>query len=353
MSNISLPVSVVIPIYNNDKTVDDCLKSIFSNEVLPKEVILVNDGSDNDYSEMYRKYDIRMISFEKNQGVSRARNVGVRCANSEYIFSTDADVIFQKDTLINAYQSIKKNEYDAVIGSYTKNIVGNFWTDFKNLCNYYHHSKVNSETNFFFGACGIIKRKTFWNVGGFDTDKFSKILEDVEFGYRMEKMNMKIKIDPEIKVEHKKEYSYTTLIKSDLFGRAIPWTKLIFYNRCIKFGSIINQKNLIALLCLPIFTTLIFSFPKNIVSYSIPAIVWFLSCSQFLIFLHKEKGTLFMLKSIYALLQFYFISIFGVAFGLTGVIIESILQLTYKTNKNAKSQLKPKTAIGNFINNEI
>ena len=90
-------LSVVIPVYNVEKYVGKCLESIFSqltslqNEV---EVIVVNDGTpDNSMTIVngYRKYNNLRIINQENQGLSTARNAGLKIASGDYVWFVDSD----------------------------------------------------------------------------------------------------------------------------------------------------------------------------------------------------------------------------------------------------------------------
>jgi glycosyltransferase involved in cell wall biosynthesis len=92
-------ISVVIPLYNKDYSVERCLASILNQTTLPSEVIIVNDGSTDDSLEKVNKviesvrgnYPLFILKDQSNQGVSAARNNGISLASSDYIALLDAD----------------------------------------------------------------------------------------------------------------------------------------------------------------------------------------------------------------------------------------------------------------------
>lgn len=88
-------ISVIIPIYNAEKYLEQCLDSILNQKENDIEVILVDDGSTDQSGEMcddYRKKDSRIkVIHKKNEGVSLARKAGVDIALGEYIICVDAD----------------------------------------------------------------------------------------------------------------------------------------------------------------------------------------------------------------------------------------------------------------------
>ncbi len=87
--------SIIVPVYNVEKYIDDCLKSIEKQTYDDFEVIVVNDGSpDNSQSiiDKYVKKDVRFKSYiKKNGGLSDARNFGVKKARGEYLLFVDSD----------------------------------------------------------------------------------------------------------------------------------------------------------------------------------------------------------------------------------------------------------------------
>lgn len=96
-------ISVIIPIFNMEKYLEDCLESIINQENKDFEVILINDGS-NDKSESicnhYINKDKRLTLInKKNGGVSSARNYGLKLAKGKFILFVDADDIISKDYL--------------------------------------------------------------------------------------------------------------------------------------------------------------------------------------------------------------------------------------------------------------
>ena len=88
-------VSIIVPIYNMEKYLDNCLKSIVNQSYKNIQVILINDGSKDKSEQIAKKYqenDSRIILINKeNSGVSSSRNMGIDLANGKYIIFVDAD----------------------------------------------------------------------------------------------------------------------------------------------------------------------------------------------------------------------------------------------------------------------
>ena len=88
-------VSVIVPIYNVERYLDECIKSIISQSFINLEIILVDDGSPDRCPEMcdgYAKQDQRIkVIHKKNGGLGFARNSGLDVATGDYVMFVDSD----------------------------------------------------------------------------------------------------------------------------------------------------------------------------------------------------------------------------------------------------------------------
>ncbi len=113
--NTEMLVSIIIPVYNCQKYIEETIKSILAQEYENWELILVDDGSKDESGticDRMAKEDNRITVFHiKNGGVSNARNYGIAHANGEYIQFVDADDLVLPHTLKTAVESIKDNEW--------------------------------------------------------------------------------------------------------------------------------------------------------------------------------------------------------------------------------------------------
>ncbi len=112
-------ISIIVPVYNAEKYLSECINSILTQTYNEFELILVNDGStDNSLNicECYRKMDerVRIISID-NSGASIARKVGVEAANGEYIGFVDSDDVLHKEMYRKLFDLISLGNYDISI----------------------------------------------------------------------------------------------------------------------------------------------------------------------------------------------------------------------------------------------
>lgn len=115
-------LSIIIPVYNAQNYLEECLQSIVRNEYEDLEVIIVNDGSKDNSLEICNRFknsDSRIqIIDKKNTGVSDSRNVGIRASKGQYIMFLDADDFFEFDTFTIIIEDIMKDRYDFIAYSY-------------------------------------------------------------------------------------------------------------------------------------------------------------------------------------------------------------------------------------------
>lgn len=125
---MSIKVSIVIPVYDAEKYIEECIKSLLSQTLKECELIFVNDGSHDRSSEIIKSYqnsDSRVILInQKNKGVSVARNKGLQIAAGEYIGFVDADDFVETDMFENLYNSAMKNDCDIVFSNFESELQG-------------------------------------------------------------------------------------------------------------------------------------------------------------------------------------------------------------------------------------
>ncbi len=117
-------ISVIIPIYNVEKYVEECLNSIVNQTLKDIEIICINDGStDNSLQivEKYAKKDKRFVIFsQENQGQGIARNKGLELANGEYILFVDSDDWIKLNSCEVIYNYFKETNAEVIQFNYTE-----------------------------------------------------------------------------------------------------------------------------------------------------------------------------------------------------------------------------------------
>ncbi|UUO23427.1 glycosyltransferase family 2 protein [Colwellia sp. M166] len=91
--------SVIIPFYNNDDYIEECINSVLQQTCQPKEIIVVNDGSSSKSRQFLAQLSdkVTIIDHDVNLGIAQARNTGAKNSTGEYLAFLDADDIWQAE----------------------------------------------------------------------------------------------------------------------------------------------------------------------------------------------------------------------------------------------------------------
>lgn len=123
MKNDKPRVSIIIPVYNTEKFLKRCIESVLNQSYTNIEIILINDGSTDTSGEIcdeFAKKDDRIITIhQKNQGVSSARNTGLKYSTGQYIQFIDSDDSVNINMTNLLVHSIIKNKCDIAVCGYS------------------------------------------------------------------------------------------------------------------------------------------------------------------------------------------------------------------------------------------
>ena len=111
-------VSVIIPVYNAERYLNECIQSVLNNTYSNFELLCIDDGSTDKSLEILKKFaclDSRIkIITKKNGGVSSARNIGLHNCHGDYVMFLDADDYLTQDCIETLIDELKKNNADIV-----------------------------------------------------------------------------------------------------------------------------------------------------------------------------------------------------------------------------------------------
>ena len=226
-------VSVVIPAYNAEEQLRQCLEAIRAGVRQPFELIVVDDGSKDGTWAMAERFGARVLSTEGRTGPAFARNLGAKEATGNIIFFIDADVCVHRNTIERVENAFEHDAtLDALIGSYDfEPSSRDFLSQYRNLMHSFVHQKGSEQASTFWSGCGAIRRAVFLDHSGFSVEYERPAIEDIELGYRLIRANRKIMLDHELLVKHLKHWSFWKIIKTDIMDRGIPWTELILRDK--------------------------------------------------------------------------------------------------------------------------
>lgn len=189
--------SIIMPVYNGGKYIDAAVESVLSQTIRDWELIIVDDGSQDDTPQKLEKYrgleQVRIIT-QPNQGVSAARNRGMHEAKGQYLAFLDADDIWHEDHLAVMRELIEKYPCAGLYGTFTK-------TDLVNgkeiaTCHFFENRGEDVLLEDFFAAyhedksvkmftviTTCITKEAFLKTGGFPVG--CTIGEDLELSLRI------------------------------------------------------------------------------------------------------------------------------------------------------------------------
>jgi GT2 family glycosyltransferase len=322
----SFTISVIVPAHEMNADFQSCLQAIGNLSPKPFELIVVADGNDKDVCAAAAAFGAKVIATDSRQGPAAARNLGGFAALGDILYFVDSDVTVCVDAIeqLKTIFSSQKNP-DAVIGSYDNDPPKkNFLSQYKNLMHHFVHQQARDNIFTFWTACGAVKKDIFVRLGGFDERYRKPSIEDIELGYRLEENGYSILLSKKLQVTHLKQWSAKSLFVSDVFSRAIPWSRLIhrsgrFHNDLnIKFSARIK----IVLLYLLLFQ-IVFSifFPPTMIAALVPALI--LGCADWklLHFFYHERGALFAARVL--TWHWFYYAYSGFAFGIS--VLERLL----------------------------
>jgi GT2 family glycosyltransferase len=234
-------ISVIIPVHNGGESFRRCLDSLRQSSQPPDEVIVVADGDTDGSWEVAKEFGAKVFRYDSAGGPARARNRGAAMAQGDILFFVDADVTVAQDTILSVEKAFLQDiNLAALIGSYDDQPgAANFLSQYKNLFHHYTHQVSSEKASTFWGACGAIRAEAFHAVGGFDERYVKPCVEDIELGYRLRRAGYTIRLCKHIQVKHLKRWEPASLLRAEIFYRALPWAELILTQ-----GQPMNDLNL-------------------------------------------------------------------------------------------------------------
>jgi len=176
------PISVVIPAYNEEKSLAKTLKSLARQTYKPKEIIVVDNGSTDKTAQIAHKYGAKVI-YEPQKSVAFARQKGFDAATGEIIATTDSDSIVPPDWLTTFVREFAKNPQLVVVsGMYDFYNGSPLLRTLTYLFNYHMFALFG----WYSGANMAVKKEAFIKVGGFNTS--INLSEDSDLCQRLKKI---------------------------------------------------------------------------------------------------------------------------------------------------------------------
>lgn len=172
-------ISIIIPIYNAERYLHRCLESVINQTYSNLEIICINDGSTDGSLDILKDYiqkdrRIKLIDFNKNKGVSIARNTAIECAKGAYIGFVDSDDWIDLDFYEKLYNKAIENNSNLAIGNIRYKINDRFI--YSNFIDKVKKNYLNFNVNFYIA----IYKATFLKRNNLNFTEGSNLGEDRE-----------------------------------------------------------------------------------------------------------------------------------------------------------------------------
>jgi glycosyltransferase involved in cell wall biosynthesis len=330
--------SVIIPVRDRLDSLKRCLKSLKESKFSNFEVIVVDDCSQEDCSEVVIKYGYKAVRLNKRFCSWYARNKGAELAEGDVLLFLDSDMVLQPDTLNRIHDFFSLNHYAAISGICDEGeIQGNLPTQYKNL--WIHYSYLRSPDNFdwFISGIGAVKREIFFDLKGFDVSFNTKTGGgDLEFGRRLKEAGQKIFLDKKLQAQHLKQYTLFSLIHND-YNRSKGWFKLVLGKKMVRdvvrklrianiYPGFIISVSAVFLLLVSLFLSLLSS--KFLLMTITSVLIYLIVNYPLFRFLQKKGGMKFLLKAIPLSMVDHLVSGIGVIAGGVSYLFSQRWKLT-------------------------
>ncbi|MBM3301191.1 MAG: mycofactocin biosynthesis glycosyltransferase MftF, partial [Deltaproteobacteria bacterium] len=202
-------VSIIVPVYNRAQEISACLESLLCLDYpsSKREIIVVDDASEDDTAAVVRRYDVKLVVLESNQGQSAARNVGVSTARGEIIAYIDSDCIAEASwlrDLVPYFQDSRNALVGGYVASFYRETRLDRYEEARSPLNMGENLLVgsSSESDFYVPTCNMLVRKAaYLQVGGLNEG--FRVGEDVDLCWRLMERGFRLLYVPKGRVKHK------------------------------------------------------------------------------------------------------------------------------------------------------
>jgi glycosyltransferase involved in cell wall biosynthesis len=235
-------LSIIVPFHKGLALLERALGALTPLQA-GDELLIAADGAVDDCRPLAASHGARVVEIAGPRGPAVARNAAATLATGDVLVFVDADVVASTDTVERAARIFSdRSDVSAVFGAYDDNPAAEgFVSQYKNLAHSFVHRISSGPAKTFWAGFGAVRRAAFMEVGGFDERFERPSIEDIDLGYRLSSAGHRILLDPSLAVCHLKRWTLSSMIKSDVLDRGIPWTQLIL--RYGEFGSDLNVRH--------------------------------------------------------------------------------------------------------------
>ena len=326
MKSQSVRLSVVIPAFNCQDTIEDCLVAIRLSTYKDYELIVVDDGSSDRTAAIARKYADKLVLLPHGGRISARKN-GLKVAEGQILVNIDSDILVRVDTLASISEFFETHPHaDALTGCLSKYTPDRgFFSQYKNLYMHYIFSKLPELVTFLYGSVHAIRVELRdFHLAIKETHAGVKIADDTALGQSYAASGKRIFFLKDLQVTHLKKFTFVSFVKND-FDIPFEWAKIFLRHQGWKqlgrhgTGYCHSPKEqLLSVVSAPLLLILLVLAALGLASLYdsiVLACLWLLLNNRFLAFLTQEKGLVFGFQSTFVTLMDHSIMALGIACG--------------------------------------
>ena len=232
-------ISLYIPAYNAEKTIEKSIESILQQTLIPKEIIVINDCSSDKTLSLLKNFNqIKIISNNKNYGLAKSRNIALKYSKYDFLASIDSDVVCEKNWLETLFNTMKEKDADLIGGKLIDKFIeepANHWRSYY-LKQNWGNEQINNP-QFIFGANSLLNKKKIRDLGIEYNEKFRTNGEDVNFSNILKSKNCNLYYEPNALCYH---YQF-----DDIISLSNRYWRYSFYGAGLKKLTILRLTKLI------------------------------------------------------------------------------------------------------------
>jgi glycosyltransferase involved in cell wall biosynthesis len=258
------PVSVIVPAYNAEATIPECLKALRAAMQPADELIVFDDGSTDSTRSIAEAAGARIVCNPgRPRGPAHGRNTAAASAARPYLMFVDADVIIHNGTIDQLVEEVRRTGAVAAFGSYDDHPRSRRLPAlYANLRHHFVHQSGSRDASTFWSGIGLMRTDVFREFGGYDDVLFAHpSIEDVELGMRLINAGKKIRLVPAAQGTHWKDWTLWRVWHTDVVRRALPWSRLIADGQLAEADlNLARKERLLAVLAMSVPAALVAGF---------------------------------------------------------------------------------------------
>lgn len=198
-----MKVTVAIPCYNGAQYVERAIEAVLSQSHPADEVLVIDDGSIDNSAEIIRRYPVRLVQHDGNQGLAMARNTAIKAASGDVIVFVDVDAFADPNLLAALLKHYDDPKISGVGGQGIEANIHSLADRWRQAHASQNHGWRSKDVEFLFGLCMSFRLDALRKVGGFNP-AFRTNAEDVDIGIRLNAAGCRLRYEPGAKVYHQR-----------------------------------------------------------------------------------------------------------------------------------------------------